>query len=212
MGYDPNTRADETSFKLVTRNYRVLKRVLDTNEDLTNAITAGFRPEIVEEVNINLHNYVSSVMSLISHTRELNKKLYTKAFPKALEEIQQEINNRFANNETHQIIQGLRDYTQHRKLPVAGRAMSFNVLDNTPSLKVNYYLSTDSLLEWDGWKPLARKSLEDMKRLTTGEHILSNTSSDIAVNRLVTEHYKQMAGFYDWLYGKRREWMMRKHS
>ena len=210
MGYDPNIRDDETSFKLLTKNYRVLKRVLDTNEDLTNAISSGFRPEIAEEVIIYLHNYVSSVMSLVSHTRELNKKLYTKAYPKALEEIQQEINNRFVNNETHQIIQGLRNYTQHRKLPIVGRAMSFNVLDNTHTLKANYYLSTDSLLEWDGWKPLARKTLENMKNMTIVEQALENMSVDIAVNPLITEHYKQVTEFYNWLFGKRREWMFRR--
>lgn len=209
MGYDPNIRGDETSFKLLTKNYRAIKRLLDTNEELSKAISNRNQMEIAEEVNFALHNYVSSVMSLVGHTRELNKKLYQEKNPAALEEIQNEINNRFVNNETHQIIQGLRDYTQHLKLPILNRAISFNALGENPSLKAAYYLSTTSLLEWDGWKPLARQALEDMKNFTIEEQILAHNSVNIAINRLVTEHYKQIAEFYEWLFGKRREWMMK---
>lgn len=212
MGYDPNIRDDESSFRFLTRNYRVLKKLLDANEDIPKAISNNNQYEIAEEVIFALHNYVSSVMSLVQHTRELNKKLYAITNPKALEEIQLEINNRFVNNETHQIIQGLRDYTQHRKLPVVGRVMSFKAINNAPNLETSYYLSTKSLLEWDGWKPIARKALENMISLTLEDQMLGNKSSNIKVNRLTTEHYNQMMEFYNWLFNKRREWMMKRRN
>ena len=158
----------------------------------------------MEEVGFLLHNYASSAMSLVNHTRNLNKRLY-KSSPQALSEIQSEIDKRFLGSQTHQIIQGLRDYTQHRNLPIVGKVTTFSAWDNKPTLEAAYYLSTESLLEWDGWKPLARQALETMKNLPPETRIMEHKSSNIAVNRLVTDHHNQVAEFYDWLRKKRRE-------
>lgn len=198
-------RADEQSFRLLSRNYGELKRLLDKTEDIRTAIKLGSREDIMEEVAFMLHNYASSAMSLVAHTSRLNNKLYKNRNPKALKEIETEIGKRFVDNEIHQIVQGLRDYTQHRKLPIVGRLMSYNAFDHKPKLEAAYYLSTESLLEWDGWKSLAKQKLDKLKSLSLEDRMLKHHTKDIPINTLITDHYKEVSSFYEWLGNKRRE-------
>lgn len=205
-------RENETSFRLFLRNHRELKRLLDITEDLSKAIKLGAKGKqdihriIIEEITFLLHNYVASVMSLVDHTRRLHRERIYKNNPKRLKEIQKEINKRFVNNETHQIIQGLRDYSLHRKLPVVGRAMSFNALDNKPKLEARYFISTEPLLDWDKWKPLAKQKLNKLNSMTNIQMFLERQKKDISINQLVTEHHKEVVSFYEWLGKKQKEW------
>ena len=205
--FSQDTREDETSFRLFSRNYSELRRLLDKAEEIHTAVRLTHRWDIMEEIAFRLHNYVSSAMSLVEHTRRLNKRLYKNKNPEALEEIEAEIGKRFVNNETHQIVQGLRDYTQHRKLPIVGRSMTFNALDHTPKLEAAYYLSTESLLEWDGWKPLAKQKLDKLKNLSLEDRLFEHQMKDIPINPLIMDHHKEVASFYEWLGSKRREWL-----
>lgn len=205
--FSRDTREDETSFRLFSRNYSELKRLLDKTEEIQTAIRLTHREDIMEEIAFRLHNYVSSAMSLVEHTRRLNKRLYENRNPEALEEIETEIGKRFVNNETHQIIQGLRDYAQHRKLPIVGRSMSYHALDQTPKLEAAYYLSTESLLEWAGWKPLVKQKLDKLKNLSLEDRFFKYQMKDIPINPLITDHHKEVTSFYEWLGNKRREWL-----
>ena len=201
---DISIREDETSFRLVSYNYYELKRLLDNTEEINTAVRLMHREDIMEQIGFKLHNYLSSVMSFVEHTRRINKKLYENKYPESLEEIEIEIGKRFVNSETHQIIQGLRDYTQHRKLPVVVRSMSYDALDCTPKLQAAYYLSTESLLEWDNWKPLAKHRLNRLNNTSQKDLLFQHQMKDIPINTLVTDHYKEIASFYKWLGNKRR--------
>lgn len=205
--FSRDIREDETSFRLFLRNYAELKKLLNMTEEIKTAIRLPHREDIMEEIAFRLHNYVSSAMSLVEHTRRLNNRLYKNRNPEALEEIRKEVHKRFVNNETHQIVQGLRDYTQHRKLPIVGRSMSYNALDHTPKLEAAYYLSAESLLEWDGWKSLAKHKLDKLKNLSLEDRLLEHQMKDIPINPLITDHHKEIVSFYEWLGNKRREWL-----
>lgn len=169
------------------------------------------RFKVMDEIAFRLHNYVSSAMSLVAHTRRINNRLYKETNSEELKDIKAEIAKRFLKNETHQIIQGLRDYTQHRKLPIVGRAMSYSAYDNKPKLEAAYYLSTESLLEWDGWKSLAKQKLDKLKNLSSQDQSFKNPNN-IPINLLITDHYKEVASFYDWLFSRRREWLLKELS
>lgn len=197
---------NETSFRLFLRNYRELKRLLDKLEDLSVAIKQDVNRMVIEEITFLLHNYVASVMSLVAHTRRLHREIIYKKNPKRLKEIKKETNKRFVNNETHQIIQGLRDYSLHRKLPIVGRAMSFNALDNKPKLEARFFISTEPLLDWDKWKPLAKQKLNKLNSMTNIQMMLEHQKKDISINQLITAHHKEVVSFYEWLGNKQKEW------
>lgn len=203
-------RENEISFRLFLRNYRELKRLLDITEDLHTAIKLGDKEKrnvhniIMEEITFLLHNYVASAMSLVDNTRRHNQRIYEEKYPTIFKEIQEEIDKRFANNETHQIIQGLRNYTLHRKLPVVGRVMY--AYENASNFEAKYSISTDSLLEWDEWKPLAKKKLNELKNLSIEERFIGHLKRDISISQLVTDHHKEVVSFYEWLGNKQKEW------
>ena len=205
-------RENDTSIGLFLRNYRELKRLLDKTEDLSTAIKLGDKGKqdihriVIEEITFLLHNYVSSAMSLVKHTNRLHQRIYGNTDPERLKEIQKEIKKRFANNETHRIIQGIRDYTQHRKLPVVGKGIYYYALGNTPELEAEYYISTESLLEWDGWTALAKRKLNKLKNLSIEERFIEHQKKDISINKLATDYHKEVMSFYEWLGNRQKEW------
>ncbi len=124
--------------------------------------------------------------------------------PERLKAIQTEINKRFVNNETHQLIQGLRNYTLHRKLPAVRGRMSYTAVDNKTDF--TYVISTKSLLEWDGWKPLTKQKLSKLKITSTVQMVKEHQKKDISINQLITAHHKEVVSFYEWLGKKQKEW------
>ena len=205
-------KANEMSFRLFLRNYYELKHLLNTTEEYRVAIELGSDGKqaihhiVMEEVTYLLHNYVASVMSLVAHTRRHLESLYEEKNPVRLEEIQKEIDIRFVDNETHQIIQGIRNYSLHRKLPVVGRMMHFNALSDKPEIEAKYIIDIASLLEWDGWKPLAKQKLEELINTSDEQVIFENKERVFCINQLITEHHQQVVSFYQWLGKKQKEW------
>ena len=94
----------------------------------------------------------------------------------------------------------------HRKLPIIGRAISYNAFNREPELKAYYYINTESLLEWDGWKSLAKKKLKELKNLSFVDRFIEHKSPNISITQLITDHRKDVVSFYKWLVKKRKEW------
>lgn len=203
-------RENETSFRLFLRNYHELMRLLHIVENIPTAIRLwdvkkrDAFGQVLEEVTFLLHNYVASVMSLVDHTRVLHERLYENEHSERLEVIQTEINKRFVNNETHQLVQGLRNYTLHRKLPSIGGRMSYTAGDTEFDFK--YVISAKSLLDWDGWKPLAKRKLDKLSNLSIEERFIEYQKQDISISQLITAHHKEVVSFYKWLGIQQKQW------
>jgi hypothetical protein len=86
-------KENELSFRLFLRNYSELQNLLGTYEDLSTAINIvdeknkNARLAIMEEITFLLHNYVSSAMSLVDHTRRLHNRIYADRNPDRIKEI-----------------------------------------------------------------------------------------------------------------------------
>jgi len=144
----------------------------------------------MEEIGRLLHNYLASAMSLVDHARRHTKKLYCNdRFFKFFEECDQEIDKRFDNSANHQLAQGLRNYTQHRTLPVVVSVISWS---RDEGLNRTFKVASESLLEWKKWKPLARKKLRQLK-------------DGLPIRQFAEEYYAEVESFYQWLWTKQAE-------
>jgi hypothetical protein len=184
------------SFKIFHGNYIELIKPLRVLEDRPESIKlwdVKKRRElyrVFEEIGRLLFNYLAAAFMLIDHTRRYVDKMYEDAKYSAFkEEYEKEVRERFANNDNHQIAKGLRNYIQHRNLPAVGSKIIY-----TPETGLNktFGISIDSLLEWDGWSPLARKKLRAM-----GE--------SFKIRAFVEEYFGDVEAFHKWLWKRQVE-------
>lgn len=184
------------SFKIFRGNYDELIKPLTLLEDKPEAIKLWDvkRKEdlyrVFEEAGRLLFNLLAAAFMLIDHTRRCIDKLYAeKKYEEFNKEYEKEIRERFADNDIHQIAKGLRNYIQHRNLPAVGSEITY-----TPEtgLKKAFMISTESLLEWDGWNPIARKKLQTMGK-------------SFPLRMFVEDYFSQVASFHQWLWGKQVE-------
>ena len=102
------------------------------------------------EVAVRLHNFVASVMTLVEHTRILVRSRWSGST--FFEEYDQQVET-FRSSPVAQLVQDMRDYTLHRKLPVTGAQISSH---NHPVV----FVDVPKLREWDRWSKAARAWLE----------------------------------------------------
>lgn len=108
--------------------------------------------ELIEIIRL-LHNYASSAMSLVDHTRRISGKVLQ---GKSLKTYQAEVTKRFTHDPLSRFIQDLRNYLVHYSHPPIRQVMRFS------SERVEFIgieLAEKELQEWDGWKPESRDFL-----------------------------------------------------
>lgn len=178
------------SFKIVHGNYSDLMRPVELLEEKPEAIklwAVENREELhrmYEEIGRLLFNFLAAVMMLVDHTRRRVRKLYTEAkYSEFRREYDEETGKRFKDSANHQLAQGLRNYIQHRNLPAIGSLITW---DRDSDLKKMFRISTESLLEWNEWKPLARAKLKSL-----GEHF--------PLRQFVEDYFKEVEAFQKWL-------------
>ncbi|MBX9802039.1 MAG: hypothetical protein K2Y04_04655 [Caulobacteraceae bacterium] len=111
------------------------------------------------ELNRHLHNFTTSAMTLVDHTRVFMKKGYADTEVYAAYEAQ--ISGTFSDDPVSQFVQKLRNYMVHRGLP--NSVMFFDLQNGSgegASVQTGIRLETASLLQWDGWSPPARKYIK----------------------------------------------------
>lgn len=120
------------------------------------------------EINRHVHNFVSSALTLVEHTRGFMRKHYDGT--PLLATYEEQVTTTFAQSPVAQFVQGLRNYMLHRGLPNSSMFMKFashpEVTDGSGVMETGVHYDTASLLEWDRWSPLARSYLEHI-----GEHL-----------------------------------------
>lgn len=109
----------------------------------------------LDEYDRLLHNYVASVTSLRDHTRRLWDK-YPPADAGLNTLYREAVDAAFAKNGLARFVQGLRNYSTHRTLPVARGQLTYSPEEGEKSAVV---LDRDQLLEWNGWTVEAKEFL-----------------------------------------------------
>lgn len=136
-----------------------------------------------------LHNYLSSAFSLIQHTYVFKDSLKNDE----LKRFYSEVSKNFKVDEIMVLIQDLRIYTQHYKLPFSKASISFTRIDKDMSKgmvsKQELLLDRKELLKWKRWAPLSKK-------------YLANQVKDIKLKDLVIDYYNKIQTFYGDLYSK----------
>lgn len=114
------------------------------------------------ELNRHVHNFVSSALTLVEHTRVFMRKHYTGT--DLISTYEKRVAAIFLQSPVAQFVQGLRNYMLHRGLPNSSMSMKFTsnpgAANGSSTAETGVHYETASLLDWKDWKPVARAYLE----------------------------------------------------
>lgn len=181
----------EASLYVFQKNFEELKSLLIKHSDVKEAIRLrGIRRAFFYEIARLLHNFVTSVKSLIAHTRVIYREIYKKGeeFP----EYQVEVDRRFANNPLAQFVEDLRDYCLHYKLPTIFSVHHFSRLPPMPVFESRIELKIEELNKYSNWSHLAKE-------------YLSSQNKSINLLNVTDEYYALVKDFYNWFQLCQRE-------
>ena len=139
----------------------------------------------LDEVDRLLHNVAAAAMSLREHSyRVRDKWLGPDQRDRLREEHDERVRQVFAESRAAQLVLGLRNIIQHRKLP---RLLGEHGWVRGEGFTSKVRLDKDDLLEWDRWSPEIRADLEE------GE-------GDVDLGGIVTEYRAAVVGFHTWFW------------
>lgn len=146
----------------------------------------------MSEITRLFHNFVAAALSLIDHTRVLNKHLYepSNEFP----ELQPRIEADFANHPLTQFVIKLRQMTQHYRLPSIENYTSMSNINRdglVGNMSIQMRLKTDDLRQYDGWNTAASRFIDG-----AGDHV--------DLRAIITEYYAHINQFYEWFDQRQR--------
>jgi hypothetical protein len=114
------------------------------------------------ELSRHVHNFVSSALTLVEHTRVLMRNHY--AGTELLATYEKQVMATFAQSPVAQFVQGLRNYMLHRGLPNSSMFMKFTAnpgaTDGSGTAETGVRYDIAPLLDWKNWKPLVRSYLK----------------------------------------------------
>jgi hypothetical protein len=177
------------SVGLLERNFRefvlFLRYITSPNIAMEISLQAERwrKHEAMVEVMFLLHNYVAAVQSLIDHSRVLYRELYE---PEGLiPQYQSEVTKRFVSDPLSQFIVGLRQMSQHYRLPIVHSSLDIITnLSGSATIHPRLLLSTEDLRMFD-WKSSAKQFLDE-------------AGDSIELADVVERHHRQMMAFYEW--------------
>lgn len=140
------------------------------------------------ELNRHVHNFVSSSLTLVEHTRVFMRKHYVGTELHA--NYEQKVIATFSKSPVAQFVQGLRNYMLHRGLPNSSMFMNFSTnpgaTDGSGTMETGVHYHTASLLDWRDWKSVARTYVEQ-----AGEHL--------DIHEFAQEYLTLVNQFHEWL-------------
>lgn len=145
------------------------------------------------EINRHVHNFVSSSMTLVEHTRNLMKKFYENT--ELFTQYQNKINSDFKSDGCSAFIQGLRNYILHCGLPQTSLGFSINNLDGKFISESTVFFNTKALLERENWTK-------------NGKIFLQNSEDQLHIKNVVNEYRSKIVSFHEWLDGLLRDFHM----
>ena len=178
-------------FEKTTDNY--VKELYDqgiTSFDMRNRHYQSERFKFIQkEITRFLHNYLASRYTLKDQTQSETKSLDSSLENDSLRtDIKNKITEIFENNVEDGIIKNLRNYTQHKTLPLVFCKSSLSFEFNQPDFDIKHslYLDVNKLLEWDKWN-------ENEK------NYLNNQKGTLVITEIIRNDYLRMKIYYQWL-------------
>lgn len=140
------------------------------------------------EVSRRIHNFVAAAKTLVDHTRVFMKDHYDQSG--IWRDYEEEVKERFSENQIAKFVHDLRNYMLHRGLPNSAMFIHYSQNPEQPDqpaqITTGVRLSTQDLSEWDGWTAPARA-------------YLGAVGDEVAIEALVSTYLSQVEAFQDWL-------------
>ncbi|MGZ4078799.1 MAG: hypothetical protein ACXVDW_15040, partial [Bacteroidia bacterium] len=179
------------SLEIFENNYIELIHHLEKHNDPIESIKLlkiDTRKELFayqREITRYLHNYIASALSLVDHSRNHFRELYTdESFP----EYQQEIDLKFKLNPLANFIKDLRQYFQHYKIP----GVSTNVKFENNKIEMKLLLPLKEISLFSGWRAKSKEFLNQHK-------------DDIDIIIVIKQYHQLVIEFYDWFQAKQMD-------
>jgi len=179
------------SLYAVDRNRQELLKMVGVYErNFLSLWDVANRPKLAKflrELKRLLHNYLSSIFSLIEHTRAFCEDLGNSKFESAYRTELQKLKT----NKCVIFLPSLRTYAQHKELPfvVAKLSGTKQNIKNDLVLKHSLVLRKEDLLRWDSWDKDSRS-------------YISHFEDDIELKTVVNEYHDLIWKFYKWIYAE----------
>jgi hypothetical protein len=136
---------------------------------------------LFNDVNRHIHNFLTSITTLVDHTRNLMKEHFIK--PEHWEEYQNKVRTVFASDPLAQFLQDFRNYITHYEVPHIGLEKQFGstLTDAKPGELI---IDLDHLASGFHWSAPSRKFIEANK-------------PQIRMLKLVDDYELKLKSFYD---------------
>lgn len=192
-----------TSLYIVNRNHKELSNAILVYEkdvsiwDVKNRVKLD---AFMREFSRLLHNYLTSVYSLIQHTINLRKKLgnseLSKEYSERLKSLHRSGCVKFVIN--------LRQYSQHFNLPFVSAQISLKREreEDSTTIKQQILLEKNELLKWKSWGSASRKYISsrkeiDMKPILIEYQTLNKEFYRWYFLKIKTLYSKELQEFFD---------------
>jgi len=184
------TQALAVSQYTLNKNYEELKNSITTYENDLSIWDMGRRRNLeafLVEFSRLFHNYLSSIFSLIEHTRTFLNNLNN---PQLRQEYYEKLEN-LKINECVKFLKDLRTYVQHCNLSIVSAEFTLkrknNDIKNPLEHKQNLVIGKKELLKWGGWSFKSKNYIDKLE---------NNVDLDI----ITIEYQKLITEFYQWFY------------
>lgn len=165
--------------------------LLDYKNKLEDEKVKDERRRVASNFNRLIINFISNSKLFIEFTEQIIKKEY----PNKLKEWKKLLSEFYDESFVYRFFYHLRNYTQHRGLPL--NKISYTVEDNHPTKKrrVDIFFNTEHLMEGFSWKPIL---IEDFKKI----------DGDFNLSDLFDDYFEKMT----FIYGKSMELFLLKND
>jgi hypothetical protein len=183
-------------YTVFTTNERELRRLFDVYDDVqaTLELWDADHPErfdaFLAETERLLHNYLAAASSLADHTMRLWKK-YPPKDAELTEGHKRKVEETFVDSPLANFVQGLRNLSTHRRLPLVQGTMSWTTTGENAGMTVVTSLDKDALLAWDGWKAGAKTYLDEADMIDLEKVVADYTQSVHDFNQWFGEAFVQ---------------------
>lgn len=180
-----------TSHYILNLNYHELRGLIDSYESDRKIWNVENRPKLEalqREFLRLLHNFLSSIFSLVEHTYAFRKDLDNSELDSFYNEKLKELRI----NECITFLKDLRTFSQHYKLPFVSATLSFTASDSKKGdgiTEQKLSLDKDNLLKWTRWSSPSRA-------------FLRSQDDKIDIKKIIEEYQALIRNFYNQFYIK----------
>jgi len=163
------------------------------NDPKSEPLTYPRNHDRLHEVQLDLlrllHNFVAASLTLIDHTRNLYRELYSDS--NKFSDYEVRIKDEFDTDPLSQFVKGLRKYFQHYSTPIIKIEVSIPEKDDVQQvLEKKVLLFTKDLITFDGWSEPAKKYL---------------TRTTIDLLEVINTYRFKVMNFYHWFIDRQNE-------